>query len=105
MCSWFIPKHYRLQTKSTYGVLYYSLPLLPEVLQKSQHLRSLHMFQHGRELDKVIKEALSKVFSNYYPFIWQFIDSEHDDVHVAYSGEGTWFEEAEVNYSLEDEVS
>ncbi|XP_010943879.1 acyl transferase 4 [Elaeis guineensis] len=65
-------------------------------------VRSLHVFKHGQEPAKVIREALSKALVKYYPFAGRFINSEHGDVRIACTGEGAWFVEATANCSLED---
>lgn len=69
-----------------------------------RHLvRSLHVFKHGREPAKVIREALAKALVQYHPFAGRFVDdAEHGDVRVACTGEGAWFVEATANCSLED---
>ncbi|XP_010910212.1 acyl transferase 4 [Elaeis guineensis] len=65
-------------------------------------VRSLHVFKHGQEPAKVIREALSMALVKYYPFAGRFIDSVHGDVRMACTGEGVWFVEATANCSLED---
>ncbi|KAJ0980018.1 hypothetical protein J5N97_015492 [Dioscorea zingiberensis] len=67
-------------------------------------VRSIHVFKHGHEPGKVIKEALSKALVLYYPFAGRFMDpdSPAGEVTVACTGEGAYFIEATANCSLED---
>ncbi|XP_008798875.1 acyl transferase 4-like [Phoenix dactylifera] len=79
-----------------------SLSIIDRVPGLRHLVRSLHVFKHGQEPAKVIKEALSKALVPYYPFAGRFVDSEHGDVRIACTGEGAWFVEATANCSLED---
>ncbi|RWW23833.1 hypothetical protein GW17_00011903, partial [Ensete ventricosum] len=56
-------------------------------------VRSLHVFRHGREPARVIREALSKALVKYYPFAGRFVDDPDGggEVRVACTGEGAWF--------------
>ncbi|XP_064992148.1 acyl transferase 4-like [Musa acuminata AAA Group] len=67
-------------------------------------VRSLHVFRHGREPARVIREALSKALVKYYPFAGRFVDDPEGggEVRVACTGEGAWFVEAKADCSLED---
>ncbi|URD75115.1 Transferase family [Musa troglodytarum] len=67
-------------------------------------VRSLHVFRHGREPARVIREALSKALVKYYPFAGRFVDDPEGggEVRVACTGEGAWFVEAKAGCSLED---
>ncbi|CAD5191646.1 unnamed protein product [Musa acuminata subsp. malaccensis] len=67
-------------------------------------VRSLHVFRHGREPARVIREALSKALVKYYPFAGRFADDPDGggEVRVACTGEGVWFVEAKTDCSLED---
>ncbi|CAL9087970.1 unnamed protein product [Musa acuminata var. zebrina] len=78
------------------------LSVIDRVAGLRHMVRSLHVFKHGREPARVIKEALSKVLVQYHPFAGRFVDCEHGDVRVACTGEGAWFVEATANCSLED---
>ena len=66
-------------------------------------VRSLHVFKHGQEPAKVVREAVSMAPVKYYPFARWFIDSMHcDDVRIACTGKGAWFVEATANCCLEE---
>ncbi|XP_009416530.2 acyl transferase 4 [Musa acuminata AAA Group] len=67
-------------------------------------MRMLHVFRHGREPARVIREALSKALVKYYPFAGRFVDDPDGsgEVRVACTGEGAWFVEAKMDCSLED---
>ncbi|RZS12237.1 hypothetical protein BHM03_00043649, partial [Ensete ventricosum] len=67
-------------------------------------VRSLHVFTHGREPARVIREALSKALVKYYPFAGRFVDDPDGsgEVRVVCNGEGAWFVEAKTDCSLED---
>ncbi|RWW08727.1 hypothetical protein GW17_00027819 [Ensete ventricosum] len=67
-------------------------------------VRSLHVFTHGREPARVIREALSKALVKYYPFAGRFVDDPDGsgEVRVVCTGEGAWFVEAKTDCSLED---
>ncbi|KAJ8500530.1 hypothetical protein OPV22_011082 [Ensete ventricosum] len=79
-----------------------SLSIIDRVAGLRHMVRSLHVFQHGEKPAEVIKDALSRVLVNYYPFAGRFVDSEQGDVCVACNGKGAWFVEASANCSLED---
>ncbi|WOK96058.1 hypothetical protein Cni_G04765 [Canna indica] len=80
-----------------------ALSIIDRVAGLRHMVRSLHVFKHGRDPAKVIKEALSKVLVQYYPFAGRFVvDPDHGDVRVACTAEGAWFVEATANCSLDD---
>ncbi|KAG6469530.1 acyl transferase 4-like [Zingiber officinale] len=79
------------------------LSIIDRVAGLRHMVRSLHVFKHGREAAKVIREALAKALVPYYPFAGRFVDdAERGEVRVACAGEGAWFVEATANCSLED---
>ncbi|KAJ4769320.1 HXXXD-type acyl-transferase family protein [Rhynchospora pubera] len=80
-----------------------SLSVIDRVPGLRHTVRSLHVFEHGKEPASVIRSALSKALVWYYPFAGRFVGSVLDgDVHVACTGEGVWFVKAEAGCTLED---
>jgi Transferase family len=80
-----------------------SLSIIDRVPGLRHTVRSLHVFEHGQEPARVIRNALSKALVWYYPFAGRFVGSVPDgDVHVACTGEGVWFVEAEAGCTLGD---
>lgn len=63
---------------------------------------SIHVFQHGVEPARVIREALSKALIHYYPVAGRLLKCDGGDMVVACTGEGAWFVEATANFSLKD---
>ncbi|XP_077217754.1 HXXXD-type acyl-transferase family protein [Tasmannia lanceolata] len=72
---------------------------LPALRRKVQ---TMHVFRHGFEPSKVIKEALSKALVYYYPLAGRLVESGQGGLlQVACTGEGVWFVEASADCSLE----
>lgn len=63
---------------------------------------SIHVFRHGREPSKIIREALAKALVLYYPMAGRFVISDKDELEVSCTGDGIWFIKASANCSLED---
>lgn len=63
---------------------------------------SLHIFKHGKEPAKVIREGLAKALVPYYPLAGRIVQPEGCDPRVECTGEGVWFVEASVDCSLAD---
>ncbi|KAG1346253.1 acyl transferase 4 [Cocos nucifera] len=63
---------------------------------------SIHVFQHGVEPARVIREALSKALVPYYPVAGRLLKCDGGDMVVACTGEGARFVEATANFSLKD---
>lgn len=63
---------------------------------------SIHVFGHGVEPAKVIRDALSKALVPYYPIAGRFVKHDDGEMEVACTGEGAWFVEAVADFRLED---
>ncbi|MBA0686048.1 hypothetical protein Goari_013671 [Gossypium aridum] len=64
------------------------------------YTRTLHVYKHGPEASKVIREALSKALVPYYPLAGLLKESDNNQLQVECSGEGAWFVEASADSSL-----
>ncbi|XP_021279633.1 acyl transferase 4 [Herrania umbratica] len=65
------------------------------------YTRTLHVYRHGPEAPKVIREALSKALVPYYPLAGRLKESGENQVQVECSGEGVWFVEASTDCTLD----
>ncbi|WOL09024.1 hypothetical protein Cni_G17777 [Canna indica] len=64
---------------------------------------SLHIYKHGKEPGKVIREALAKALVPYYPIAGRIAQPEEGgDPRLECTGDGVWFVEAAANCSLAD---
>ncbi|ONK74225.1 uncharacterized protein A4U43_C03F4080 [Asparagus officinalis] len=65
--------------------------------------QTVHVYRHGREPAKVIKEALSRALVPYYPVAGRLRRSEHGNLEVDCTDNGgIGFVEASADCSLED---
>ncbi|KAE8697981.1 ATP binding cassette subfamily B4 isoform 1 [Hibiscus syriacus] len=64
------------------------------------YTRTLHVYKHGPQASKVIREALSKGLVPYYPLAGRLKESSENQLHVECSGEGAWFVEASADCTL-----
>ncbi|MBA0769471.1 hypothetical protein Gotri_018198 [Gossypium trilobum] len=64
------------------------------------YTRTLHVYKHGPEASKVIREALSKALVPYYPLAGRLKESDNNQLQVECSGKGAWFVEASADSSL-----
>lgn len=62
--------------------------------------RTLHVFKHGPEAAKVIREALSKALVPYYPLAGRLRESKPGCLQIECSGEGVWYVEASSQSTL-----
>ncbi|KAE8697224.1 hypothetical protein F3Y22_tig00110627pilonHSYRG00094 [Hibiscus syriacus] len=67
----------------------------------SCYTRTLHVYKHGPQASKVIREALSKALVPYYPLDRRLKESGDNQLHVECSSEGAWFVEASANCTLD----
>ncbi|CAL0302362.1 unnamed protein product [Lupinus luteus] len=57
--------------------------------------KTLHVFKHGPEATRVIREALSKALVPYYPLAGRLIESKPEGLlQIQCSGDGAWYVEA-----------
>ncbi|CAL9204687.1 unnamed protein product [Musa hybrid cultivar] len=63
---------------------------------------SIHVFRHGRQPAKIIREALSRALVFYYPVAGRFAMTDQDELEVACTADGVYFIDASASCSLED---
>lgn len=62
--------------------------------------QTLHVFKHGPQATKVIKEALSKALVPYYPLAGRLKESQIGCLQIECSGDGVWYVEASSDSTL-----
>ena len=65
------------------------------------YTRTLHVYRHGPEASKVIRDALSNALVPYYPLAGRLKESGENQLQVECSGEGVWFIEASADFTLD----
>ncbi|WJX85231.1 spermidine dicoumaroyl transferase [Trifolium repens] len=65
------------------------------------NVRTLHVFRHGPEAPRVIREALSLALVPYYPLAGRVKESKPSCFQIECSGDGVWFVEASTNCKLD----
>ncbi|PIA51615.1 hypothetical protein AQUCO_01100457v1 [Aquilegia coerulea] len=81
------------------GTLDFSVMDALPIVQMDVH--SIHVFRHGQEPTKLIREAVSKALVPYYPLAGRLNRLSDGSLQVNCTGEGAWFIEASADYSLE----
>lgn len=64
------------------------------------NVRTLHVFRHGPEAARVIREALSRALVPYYPLAGRLKESKPCCLQIDCSGDGVWFVEASTDCTL-----
>ncbi|WVZ07577.1 hypothetical protein V8G54_020923 [Vigna mungo] len=62
--------------------------------------QTLHVFKHGPQATRVIKEALSKALVPYYPLAGRLKESQIGCLQIECSGDGVWYVEASSDSTL-----
>ncbi|XP_027914134.1 acyl transferase 4 [Vigna unguiculata] len=62
--------------------------------------QTLHVFKHGPQATRVIKEALSKALVPYYPLAGRLKESQLGCLQIECSGDGVWYVEASSDCTL-----
>lgn len=62
--------------------------------------RTLHVFKHGPEATRVIREALSKALVPYYPLAGRLKESKPGCLQIECSGDGVWYVQASSDSTL-----
>ncbi|KOM39348.1 hypothetical protein LR48_Vigan03g273000 [Vigna angularis] len=62
--------------------------------------QTLHVFKHGPQATRVIKEALSKALVPYYPLAGRLKESQIGCLQIECSGDGVWYVEASSHCTL-----
>ncbi|RWW35686.1 hypothetical protein BHE74_00059352 [Ensete ventricosum] len=98
-------------TKLTEGLVAPAAPTPPDTLPLSFMdktpgsvglVDSIHVFRHGRQPAKIVREALSEALVFYYPVAGRFATSDQDELEVACTADGVYFIDASASCSLED---
>lgn len=65
------------------------------------NVRTLHVFRHGPEATRVIREALSLALVPYYPLAGRLKESKPWCLQIECSGDGVWYVEASTDCRLD----
>jgi len=65
------------------------------------NVRTLHVFKHGPQAARVMREALSKALVPYYPLAGRLKESEQECLQILCSGDGVWYVEASSDCTLQ----
>lgn len=63
--------------------------------------RTLHVFKHGPQATRVIREALSKALVPYYPLAGRLQESQPGCLQIQCTGDGVWYVEASSHCTLQ----